>query len=82
MLVSAVLHSTHAARFGHGEHASAATATSRRAVLSAPLLLAFPSHPPLSFGGAESVEMDRGKERRREERTRERSVAAEVGGGA
>lgn len=63
--MSAVLHSTHAAGFGHGEHASTATATSRRAVVSAPLLLAFFSHPHLSFGGgAESEEMDRGKERK------------------
>lgn len=57
LLLSAVLHSTHVARFAHGEHASAAATPTRRwAVLSAPLLLAFFSHPPL---GGRRQETDR-----------------------
>lgn len=53
LLLSAVLHRTHVARFAHGEHASAAASPTRRwAVLSTPLLLAF--FLSSTSGGAET----------------------------
>lgn len=95
--VSAVLHSTHAARIGHGDHASdestgcaerpAAAAAAAAAAVAAAAAGLF-SHPHLSLGGgrgAESAEMDGGKERRGEEgrewgegRTRVRRVALDA----